>query len=76
MIEHLSSTTLIESIFVDNFHPEVIKCMISSQEKGYVEHVRFGDSKIPPISEVSKIHKDGEVKKERKEPNLQPPNLW
>lgn len=70
MLEHPSSAALIESIFVDNFHPEVTKCMITSQENSSVEHVRLEDSDIPPpISEVSKIHKDGELEKERKGPS-------
>lgn len=70
MLKHASSAALIESNFVDNFHPEVTKCMISSQEKSSVEDVRLEDSDIPPpISEVSKIHKDGELEKERKDPS-------
>lgn len=69
MLEHPSSAALIESIVVDNFHPEVTKCMITSQEKSSVEHVRLEDSDIPPISKVSKIHKDGELEKERKGPS-------
>lgn len=70
MLEHPSSAALIESIFVDNVHPEVTKCMISSQEKNSVEQVKLEDSDIPPsISEASEIHKNGEFEKKRKGPS-------
>lgn len=70
LLEQPSSAALVESIFVDNVHPEVTKCMISSQDKSSVEQVKLEDSDFsPPISEVSEIHKNGKFENERKDPS-------
>lgn len=72
LLEHPSSAPLIESIFVDNVHPEVTKCMLSSQEKSSVGQVKLENSDIsPPISEATEIHKNGEFENKRKDPSFE-----
>jgi len=71
LLEDPSSTSLIESIFVDNVHPEVKKRVISSQEKSNLEQCgKLENSGIsPPIIGVYEIHKNKELEKKIKDPS-------